>query len=115
MAKIEAALPSPRIMNGIIAWYCMDEFEIGLSIKLYDADGEEISLGTEDTVEVIIKNNRGEDVKTFEFTNVKENFINLVFNKDETILFDVGTYFYDIRILGKYNRTIVKNNIIKVE
>ena len=81
MAKIEAALPSPRITNGIIAWYCMDEFEIGLSIKLYDADGEEISLG----------------------------------NKDETILFDVGTYFYDIRILGKYNRTIVKNNIIKVE
>ena len=115
MAKIEAALPSPRITNGIIAWSCMDEFEIGLSIKLYDADGEEISLGTEDTIEVIIKNNRGEDVKTCEFTNVKENFINLVFNKDETILFDVGTYFYDIRILGKYNRTIVKNNIIKVE
>ena len=51
MAKIVAARPSPRITNGIIAWYCMDEFEIGLSIKLYDADGEEISLGTEDTVE----------------------------------------------------------------
>lgn len=115
MAKIEAALPSPRITNGVILWYCMDEFEIGLSINLYDADGEKISLGSEDTVEVIIKNNRGETVKTFEFTDVRENFINLVFNKEETALFKVGTYFYDIRILGKYNRTIVKNNIIKVE
>lgn len=115
MVKIDSVLPSPRIVNGIISWYFMDEFEIGLNIKLRDTDGTDIALTENDSVILTIRNDRKEKVKEFEFKNIKDNFINLVFNKEVTMLFDTGVYFYDIRLSGTYNQTIVKNNLIKVE
>ena len=50
MLKIDSALPSPRIVNGIIEWYASDTFELGLKLNLKDGDGESIVLGEGDTV-----------------------------------------------------------------
>ena len=114
MLKIDSALPSPRIVNGIIEWYASDTFELGLKLNLKDGDGESIVLGEGDTVKVNIRNDRGEEVKTFEFKNISDNSITLVFDAEASALFTEGTYFYDIVSEGTRRVTIARNNSIKV-
>ncbi len=115
MIRVDSALPSPRVVNGILQWYEGDEFEVDFKLELEDPDGEKILLGDNDTVNVIIKNDRMEEIKTFEFANVPDNSISLVFDGGVTSLFKAGAYFYDIRLSGTYNTTVIKNNVIRVE
>lgn len=115
MIRVDSALPSPRIANGILQWYEGDEFEVSFKLELKDADGEKILLTEADTVKVIIKNDCMREIKTFEFVNVSENTVSLKFDSDNTVLFKAGTYFYDIRLSGTYNTTVIKNNVIMVE
>ncbi|MCD8036032.1 MAG: hypothetical protein LUE88_01420 [Clostridiales bacterium] len=115
MIRVDSALPSPRIVNGILQWYEGDEFEAGFKLELKDSDGEEITLTETDTVTVIVKNDRLEEIKTFEFSGIEDNSINIVFDSEVTALFKAGTYFYDIRLGGTYNTTVVKNNVMNVE
>lgn len=115
MAKIDSALPSPRIVNGNIHWYENDEFELSFELKLYDADSNPITLSSTDKVIVEIRNDRGEKVKTFSFNNVSNNCLFLKFDSVNTALFKKGTYFYDIRLEGNYVTTVVKDNVIKVD
>lgn len=114
MLKIDSALPSPRIVNGIIEWYAFDTFEIGLRLNLKDADGENIVLGESDRVRVSIKNDRGESVKDFEFDNITDNSITLTFDEAASKMFPEGEYFYDIVTEGTRRVTIARNNRIKV-
>lgn len=115
MMRIDSAFPSPRIANGIICWYEGDEFQVSLWLDLKDADGESVVLTAADSVEVDVKNDRQESVKKFEFSDVENNTVTLVFDNDVTALFKAGTYYYDIRLSGTYNTTAAKNNIMKVE
>ena len=117
MLKIDSALPSPRIVNGIIEWYAMDTFELSLKLNLKDADGSDVTLGTDDTVTVTIRNDRGETVKEFEFTGatgITNNSIPLTFDETVSSAFPQGLYFYDIVTEGERRVTIAKDNRIKV-
>lgn len=114
MLKIDSALPSPRIVNGIIEWYAFDTFELGLRLDLKDADGAPVSLGEGDTVRVSIRNDRGENVREFEFNSFTDNSITLVFDDTVSADFPEGLYFYDIVAEGRRRVTLARNNRIKV-
>ena len=115
MARIDSALPSPRIVNGNIYWYENDEFELSLKLELCDADGKEITLTDADTATLTVRNDRGETVKEFVFENIENNFLYIAFDSETTSLFKKGKYFYDIRLGGTYVTTVVKENVMKVE
>ena len=89
MLKIDSALPSPRIVNGIIEWYAFDTFSLGISFDIKDADGEDIVLGTGDSV-------------------------TLEFDGETTALFPEGLYFYDITADGDRRVTLAKGNRMRV-
>lgn len=115
VTRIDSAFPSPRIVNGVIMWYAGDEFKVGFKLKLLDMDSEEVTLGEDDSVSIIIRNDRMEQVKVFEFDSVEENYVVMDFTSEVSALFPPGAYFYDIKLTGTYNTTIVKNNRMKVE
>ena len=115
MVRVDAALPSPRIVNGIIMWYEGDSFEISLKLSLKDADGNNHMLSAGDRAFVEIKNDKMKTVKEFVFSNVNENILSMTFDRETSAMFPVGKYFYDVRLEGAYNTTVAKNNRIKVE
>ena len=115
MARIDSALPSPRIVNGNIYWYENDEFELSFKLELCDADGEEIMLTDADIVTLTVKDDRGEVIKEFTFENVENNFLYITFDSQVTALFKKGEYFYGIRLGGTYVTTVVKGNVMRVE
>ena len=114
MLKIDSALPSPRIVNGIIEWYAFDTFSLGISFDIKDADGEDIVLGTGDSVTVSVRNDRGETVKEFEFENIMDNSVTLEFDGETTALFPEGMYFYDITADGDRRVTLARGNRMRV-
>ena len=114
MLKIDSALPSPRLVNVILEWYAFATFELTLKLDLKDADGEAVALGEGDSVKVTIKDDRGENVKEFEFTSITDNSITLVFDEAVSQAFPAGLYFYDIVAEGARRVTIARDNRIKV-
>ena len=115
MSNIPSAKRSPRLVNGVIYWYEGDTFDITIKINLMDQDGEPIDISGSDTVAVVIKNVRREDVKTFTFTGIDDNRVTLEFDDTATALFRKGKYTYDIYYNGEKRTTLADENVMVVE
>lgn len=115
MGNLPNAKVSPRIDNGTLKWYYLDTFELQLSLELTNQDEEIVVMSPSDVVNVMFKNKSGKVVKCFEFTEIVDNTITLVFNEDCSSLFDKGEYVYDIYYIANNRTTIASNNRAVVE
>lgn len=116
MVQIENAKMSPRIENGTLCWYKGDEFSFSINLVLTDTDGEIVEILPEDKIIVLFENEKGEEVKKFEFTSVSANTITLEFMDEVTALFKKGKYKYDIKIdHNGITTTLAKGNDVLVE
>ncbi len=106
---------SPRIVNGVLRWYAGDTFDIQIEIDLKDQDDEPITIGPDDTVEVVFKDKSLDVVKTFEFNNIEDNTVTLEFDETCTALFPAGKYTYDVYYTGEKRTTIANDNKVLVE
>ena len=116
MVRLESAKMSPRIENGILCWYEGDEFSLSIGLELTDADGETVDILSGDKVTVLFEDEKGEEVKEFEFTPISGNTITLEFMDEVTDLFKEGKYKYDITIVHSgIKTTLAKGNDALVE
>ena len=74
---IPGAYPSPRIDKGVLRWYEGDTFEITLHFELQDQDGEDVTMGTTDSVSVEFLDDTRQTVHTFSFDSVEDNRVKL--------------------------------------
>lgn len=116
MVQLENAKMSPRIENGILCWYKGDEFTFSINLVLMDTDGEIVDILPEDKITVLFEDEKGEEVKEFEFTSISANTITLEFVDEVTALFREGKYKYDITIdHNGIKTTLAKGNDVLVE
>lgn len=97
MTQIPAARQSPQVRNGCLSWYAGDTFELTLALLLRDQDGESVTLGPEDTVEVQFFDAEDQPVRTFTFTQTAQNTVCIRFDADVTAQFPRGDYAFDVR------------------
>lgn len=116
MIQLENAKMSPRIENGTLCWYRGDEFSFSINLVLTDTDGEIVEILPEDKITVLFEDEKGEEVKKFEFTSVSANTITLEFMDEVTALFKKRKYKYDITIdHNGITTTLAKGNDVLVE
>lgn len=116
MVQLENAKMSPRIENGILCWYRGDEFSFSINLVLTDADGEIVEILPKDKITVLFEDEKGEEIKEFEFTSISDNTITLEFIDEVTSLFKEGKYKYDITIdHNGITTTLAKGNDVLVE
>lgn len=115
MSNIPSARSSPRIVNGVLKWYEFDTFTLDLELELEDQDGEPVTIGTDDIVEINFYNRSEDKVKEWHFTNISSNVVTLVFDDEVTALFPAGWYHYDIIYKGENRTTIAKRVQLIVE
>lgn len=114
-APIPSAYPSPRLDKGVLRWYEGDTFKIALRFELKDQDGESVSVGTTDSVNVEFLDDTRQTVHTFSFPEVEENQVELEFNAEVTAKFGKGKYTYDIRYVHGDKTTLARDNQAFVE
>jgi hypothetical protein len=113
MAEIPRAKMSPRIENGIIYWYEGDTFELNLAIDLRDQDGCIVEPTDETAFEIIIRNERKEDV--YSEKHYAAAGVTFACDEEVTKLFKKGKYRYDVNYYGEYKTSIAEDNIMIVE
>ena len=114
MSRIPNALPSPRIICGVLHWYENDTFELQIELELEDQDGEPVIIGENDTVNVTFSNEYGEQVKEFSFSNIQHNTVTLEFDATATALFGKGRYSYDVYLSSNARVTLANDNEVMV-
>ena len=112
---IPGAYPSPRIDKGVLRWYEGDTFSIVLRLDLKDQDGEDVTIGTADSVSVEFLDDTRQTVHTFSFSEVTNNQITLEFDEQTTAKFGKGKYTYDIRYAHGEKTTLARDNRAFVE
>lgn len=113
MANIPHAKMSPRLVNGVIYWYEGDTFDFNLSIELKDQDGEPVEIAYDSAFEIIIRDERNNEVyreKQYGVSGISFNC-----NEDVTALFRKGKYKYDVNYYGEYKTSLAEDNIMIVE
>lgn len=115
MSNLPGAEYSPRIVNGVIRWYAGDTFSLQLDFTIEDQDGLPVEIQPEDTVSVVFRNEMDKAVKEFEFTDVQNNTVTLIFDDSVTALFREGGYTYDIYYRGAERVTLINNGKVVVE
>ena len=115
MGNLPGAKMSPRVVNGVLAWYQGDTFDLTVDLALTDQDSEAVTLAAADTVEVIFYDRSENEVKKFTFSNVQDNAVTLDFSAEVTALFDRGQYTYDVHITHGERTTIASRNEVAVE
>lgn len=115
MINIPNAKESPRIVNGVLRWYCGDTFDLQLTLDLEDQDREPVVIQPTDKVEVVFLDRSLNEVKTFTFTEVEGNTVVMTFDEDVTALFDIGDYTYDVYYTGEERVTLAEDNKVVVE
>ena len=112
---IPGAYPSPRIDKGVLRWYEGDTFEITLHFELQDQDGENVTMGTTDSVSVEFLDDTRQTVHTFSFDSVEDNRVKLTFDEMVSAKFTKGKYTYDVRYTHGDKTTLARNNRAFVE
>lgn len=115
MAEIPSARQSPRITNGVLKWYQGDTFELSLELALTDQDGEPVTIGASDTVEIVFRDKKNATIKTFTYANITGSTVTLDFDSTATALFEIGEYEYDVIFNHGQRTTIAKGNDAVVE
>lgn len=113
--NIPNAKVSPRVENGVIKWYEGDTFSLQLELELRDQDGEAITIGENDTVHIIFRDDTLDAVKEFNFTEITGNIVTMVFDSTVTALFPKGRYTYDVHYTGENRTTVCNDNKAEVE
>lgn len=117
---IPIAKQSPRISNGIIAWYVGDAFIIDWSVHLTE-DEEPVIFTEGDKLEwhFYSMSNKNTPIHTFTFNyqDMHDNTVTLFFSSEISSKFAIGTYTYCVKFLSHTGRivTLNANNRIKVE
>lgn len=110
--NIPSAKQSPRIVDGVLMWYCGDTFSLSLKLNLTDQNGAKIdAVGS---IECVFFDNCHNKVSEFVLTP-NENTVTLDFTTDVTKRFPEGEYTYDIHYNGAHRTTIANNNKVVVE
>lgn len=112
---IPGAYPSPRIDKGVLRWYEGDTFSIVLRFDLKDQDGEDVTMGTSDSVEVAFLDDTRQTVHTFSFAKVEADQVKLKFDAEVSAKFTKGKYTYDIRYAHGDKTTLARGNRAFVE
>lgn len=112
---IPGAYPSPRIDKGVLRWYEGDTFEITLKFELQDQDGEDVTMGTTDSVSVVFLDDTRQPVQTFSFDSVEDNRVKLTFDETVSAKFTKGKYTYDVRYTHGDKTTLARDNRAFVE
>lgn len=112
---IPGAYPSPRIDKGVLRWYEGDTFSIVLRFDLKDQDGEPVTIGTSDSVEVAFLDDTRQTVHTFSFAKVEDDQVKLKFDAEVSAKFTKGKYTYDIRYAHGDKTTLARGNRAFVE
>ncbi len=113
--QIPGAYPSPRIDKGVLRWYEGDTFEIVLKFELQDQDGEDVTMGTSDSVEVAFLDDTRQTVHTFSFAKVEDDQVKLKFDAEVSAKFTKGKYTYDVRYAHGDKTTLARDNRAFVE
>ena len=112
---IPGAYPSPRVDKGVLRWYEGDTFEVVLQFDLQDQDGEDVTMGTTDSVTVEFFDDTQETVHTFGFDKVENDQVKLGFDATVSAKFSKGKYTYDIRYAHGDKTTLARGNRAFVE
>lgn len=125
MIDLKNAEPSPRICEeGCLRWYEGNTANIEMLIDLYRICEETateipIMLTPTDKVRVCFKNKYLQTIYEFEFTNVKNNTIEICINKEISKKFKKGNYTYcvDIETIADDEEvtTVANDNRVVVE
>lgn len=117
MANLNRAKPSPRVENGVLAWYQGDTFRLVIRLRLEDGCGLPVELTGTDSLELRIRNSRGDTVLTE--TTVGGSLLrgeaDLVMDGEKTQRFPAGAYEYDLVLTHGFRTTVAKRNRILVE
>ena len=113
MADIPRAKMSPRIVNGIIYWYEGDTFEFNLAVDLRDQDGEIVTPSDENAFEIIIRDERNNEV--FNEKQYGVSGVHFYCDEEVTKRFRKGKYKYDINYYGEFKTSLAEDNIMIVE
>lgn len=112
---IPGAYPSPRIDKGVLRWYEGDTFEIVLKFELQDQDGEDVTMGASDSVEITFLDDTRQTVHTFSFAKVEDDQVKLKFDAEVSAKFSKGKYTYDVRYAHGDKTTLARGNRAFVE
>lgn len=112
MSNIPNAKQSPRLDNGVLAWYQGDTFSLQIELDMTDQDG--VAVEATGDVEVVFRDDCHNIVKEFTCTP-SNNIITLNFNEDVSALFPIGEYTYDMYYNGEHRTTIANDNKVVVE
>lgn len=114
---INPAQQSPRIENQVFKWYNGDQFSINWTIHLKD---DEVPI-TYDADDVLLFSFFTADEKTlvhqFEFNNIQDDTVTLVFTEEISKKFAVGKYVYCVKFIDHegHQVTIFAKNKVEVQ
>ena len=112
---IPGARVSPRIANGCICWYEGDTFSLRLRLELEDQDGEDVTIGTSDSVKVTFYDRTRAQVQQFVYSGITGNMMTLDFTEDVSAKFPKGLYHYDILYTHGDRTTLASGTVARVE
>lgn len=117
---IPVAKQSPRIDNGVIAWYVGDAFSINWTINLTE-DDEPLYFAPGDRLEwcifPVMDKEHSVHTFVFEYGDIHNNTVELKFTPEISKKFAIGTYTYCVKFCSHDGRvvTLGAQNKIKVE
>lgn len=111
-----AAKESPRFENDILYWYYQNTWELELTINL-TGDLGPVTMGKDDIVKMVFKRSSSSPslFKEYVFTNIENNTVKLIMDKQTSDEFVPGEYVLGITYYGEGVSTIVAGSKVIVE